>query len=355
MPPGTEFALDPTDAAGSETQLKPVDEVEQVELENGKFLNIGKAVQGEARAELIRFLRDNQSVFAWTAADMPGIPRHIAEHKLHIRPGAKPVRQKKHNMGTEMRMTVTKGLRKLLEAGVIRNVDCPEWTDNPVLVKKLNGDWRMCIDYTDLNKTCPMDLFPLPKIDQLVDSTSGHAFLSFMDAFSGYNQIRMAQGDEEKTVFTTHSGLYCYRMMPFGLRNAGATFQRMVNKVFDKQIGRNMEAYVDDLLVKSMSDLGHIQDLRETFTTLNGADMKLNLKKSFFGLTGGKFLGFMVSMRGIEIHPSKSQAILNMRPPKNLKELQTLTGRLAALNRFIAKSGDVCFPFFKAMRKSARF
>jgi len=173
-----------------------------------------------------------------------------------------------------------------------------------------------------------------------------------MDAFSGYNQIRMCQEDEAKTAFTTHSGLYCYKMMPFGLRNAGATFQRMVNKVFDKQIGRNMEAYVDDLLVKSMSDFGHIEDLRETFATLNGASMKLNPNKSFFGLTGGKFLGFMVSMRGIEIHPSKSAAILDMKPPKNLKELQTLTGRLAALNRFIARSGDVCFPFFKAMRKS---
>lgn len=129
----------------------------------------------------------------------------------------------------------------------------------------------------------------------------------------------------------------------------------MVNKVFDKQIGRNMEAYVDDLLVKSMSDFGHIEDLHEIFATLNEASMKLNPKKSFFGLIGGKFLVFMVSMRGIEIHPSKSQAIMDMKPPKNLKELQALTGRLAALNRFIARSEDVCFPFFKARRKSARF
>lgn len=113
----------------------------------------------------------------------------------------------------------------------------------------------------------------------------GHAFLSSMDAFFGYNQIRMSEEDEAKMAFTTHSGLYCYKMMPFGLRNAGATFQRMVNKVFDKQFGSNMEAYVDDLLVKSMSDFGHIEALRETFATLNGASMKLNPKKSFFGLT----------------------------------------------------------------------
>lgn len=215
MPPGTELSSDPVDEADSKTMIEPIDEVEQVELGPGKFTNIGKAVQGDARKKLVTFLRDNQSVFAWTAADMPGIPRHIAEHKLHIMPGAKLIRQKKQNMGGERQMAVKKEVKKLLEAGVIQNVDCPEWTANPVLVKKSNGDWRMCIDYTDLNKACPMDPFPLPKIDQLVDSTSGHAFLSFMVVFSGYNQIRMCREDEEKMTFTTHSGLYCYKM-PFG-------------------------------------------------------------------------------------------------------------------------------------------
>ena len=143
--------------------------------------------------------------------------------------------------------------------------------------------------------------------------------------------------------------------MPFGLRNAGATFQRMVNKVFKKQIGRNMEAYIDDMLVKSIARSSHITDHVETFEVINKVGMKLNPKKSYFGLTGGKFLGFMVSQCGIEIHPSKSQAILEITPSKNPKELQKLTGRLAALNRFIAKSGEVCFSFFKALRRNFRF
>lgn len=347
--------LDPTDRGPSGGGLEPIDEIEQVEVEEGKFLNVGKAVQGKARDELITLLKESRSVFAWTAEDMPGIPRSVAEHRLPTKPGVKPVRQKQRAMGPERKAAVQKEVEKLLKAGFIRNVEYPEWMANPVLVKKSNGDWRMCIDYTDLNRACPMDPFPLPKIDQLVDSTSGHAFLSFMDAFSGYNQIRMNLADEEKTAFTTHVGLYCYKVMPFGLKNAGATFQRMVNRVFSSQIGRNVEAYVDDMLVKSTTDLGHVEDLKETFATLNRADMKLNPQKSFFGLTGGKFLGFMVSIRGIEIHPSKSRAILQMTPPRNLKELQCLTGRLAALNRFIAKLGDVCFPFFKAMRKGAKF
>ena len=124
----------------------------------------------------------------------------------------------------------------------------------------------MCVDFTDLNKACPKDSFPLPRIDQLMDSTARHKLLTFTDAFSGYNQIKMDEEDQEKTAFITSQGLYCYKVMPFGLKNAGATYQRLVNKMFNKQIGRNMEVYVDDMLVKSKKELAHLDDLRETFT-----------------------------------------------------------------------------------------
>ena len=126
----------------------------------------------------------------------------------------------------------------------------------------------MCVDFTDLNKACLKDSFPLPRIDQLVDSTAGHKLLTFMDAFSGYNQIKMDEEDQKKTAFITSQGLYCYKVMPFGLKNAGATYQRLVNKMFNKQIGRNMEVYVDDMLVKSKEELAYLDDLRETFATL---------------------------------------------------------------------------------------
>ena len=144
----------------------------------------------------------------------------------------------------------------------------PKWLANVVLVKKANGKWRMCVDFTDLNKVCPKDSFPLPRINQLVDSIAGHKLLMFMDAFSGYNQIRMAEEDQEKTFFIMSQGLYCYKVMPFGLKNAGATYQRLVNKMFSKQIGRNMEVYVDNMLIKSKEELAHLDDLKETFTTL---------------------------------------------------------------------------------------
>ena len=126
----------------------------------------------------------------------------------------------------------------------------------------------MYVDFTDLNKSCPKDSFPLPRIDQLMDSIAGHKLLMFMDAFSGYNQIRMAEEDQKKTSFIISQGLYCYKVMPFGLKNARATYQRLVNKMFSKQIGRNMEIYVDDMLVKSKEELVHLDDLKETFTTL---------------------------------------------------------------------------------------
>ena len=177
------------------------------------------------------------------------------------------------------------------------------------------------MDFTDLNKACPKDSFPLPRIDQLVDSTARHKLLTFMDAFSGYNQIRMAEEDQEKTSFITSQGLYCYKVMPFGLKNIGATYQRLVNKMFSKQIGKNMEVYVDDMLVKSREELAHLDDLKETFTTLKQYQMKLNPAKCIFGVASGKFLGFMVSQRGIEANPEKVQAIINMASPKTVKEV----------------------------------
>ena len=220
------------------------------------------------------------------------------------------------------------------------------------MVKKANGKWRMCVDFIDLNKVCPKDSYPLPCIDQLVDSTAGHQLLSFMDAFSRYNQIKMDEADQEKTSFITSQGLFCYKVMPFGLKNARATYQRLVNHMFRPQIGRNVEVYIDDMLVKSLDEGGHLDNLQETFETLKRYKMKLNPSKCAFGVSLGKFLGFMVSQRGIEANPDKIQAILNMEPPKNIKEVQSLTGLVTALNKFVSKVTDKCLPFFKVLRKA---
>ena len=123
-------------------------------------------------------------------------------------------------------------VRKLLEADFIREVYYPDWLANVVMVKKANEKWRMCVDFTDLNRACPKDNYPLPQIDTLVDSTARHELLSFMDTFSGYNQIKMNEDDQERTSFFTNQGLFCYKVMPFGLKNARATHQRLMNKIF---------------------------------------------------------------------------------------------------------------------------
>ena len=184
------------------------------------------------------------------------------------------------------------------------------------------------------------DSYPLPSIDQLVDATSGHELLTFMDAFSGYNQIQMVSEDEEKAVFITNRGLFCYRIMPFSLKNVGATYQCLVNNMFKHQIDRNMKDYIDDILVKSKTSCCHMDDLKETFATLRKYQMKLNLIKCTFDVISKKNLGFLISSWGVEANRKKIKAIQDMSPSKIIKEVQSLTRWVAALNRFVSKSAE---------------
>ena len=173
-----------------------------------------------------------------------------------------------------------------------------------------------------------------------------------MDAFFGYNQILMDEEDQEKTSFITSQSLYFYKVMPFGLKNAGATYQRLVNRMFSHQIGRNVEVYVDDMLVKSKEEANYLDDLKETFSTLHKYNLKLNPTKCFFVVASGKFLGFMVSQRGIQANPDKVKVIIEVKSPKTLKEVQSLTGKVAGLNRFVSRAMNKCLPFFKVLKKA---
>lgn len=224
-----------------------------------------------------------------------------------------------------------------------------------VVVRKKNGKWRVCIDFTDLNKACPKDSFPLSHLDRLVDATAGHDLLSFMNAFSGYNQILMHPPDQEKTSFITERGTFCYKVMPFGLKNVGATYQRLVNRMFANQLGTTMEVYIDDMLIKSLDSGDHIDHLGQAFQILERYNMKLNPAKCSFGVSSGKFLGFLVTKCGIEADPDQIRAIQEIRSPRNIKEVQRLNGRIAALSRFISRSSERCRPFFTTLRKAKDF
>ncbi|XP_014524143.1 uncharacterized protein LOC106780373 [Vigna radiata var. radiata] len=219
------------------------------------------------------------------------------------------------------------------------------------MVKKVNGQWRMCVDFTDLNKACPKYSYPLPNIDRLVDGAFGHTVLSFLDAFSRYNQIPMYAPDREKTAFITKQANYCYEVMPFGLKNAGVTYQRLMDKVFHNQIGRWMEVYVDDMVIRSHTHQQHLKDLEEVFQQLRHYNMRLNPSKCTFGVSVGKFLGFMLTYRGIEANPDKCRAILEMMSPTKLKDVQCLVGRLTTLSRFIPRLSNHIKPILKNMKK----
>jgi hypothetical protein len=200
---------------------------------------------------------------------MPGVPKCLIEHSLNVDPKATPKRQHLRCFAYDRWGTIKKELAKLLAAGFIREVFHPKWLANPVLVRKKNtNEWRMCVDYTDLNKQCPKNPFGLPRVDQVIDSTAGCDLLCFLDCYSGYHQIAIKEEDQEKTAFITPFGAYCYTVMSFGLKNAGATYQRAIQKCFKKQLNKNVEAYVDDVVVKTRNSDTLIADLEETFAAL---------------------------------------------------------------------------------------
>ncbi|KAI3747104.1 hypothetical protein L6452_09549 [Arctium lappa] len=298
---------------------------------------------------------DHYDCFAWTHEDMVGIDPSIISHKLNIDPSFKPIQQKRRKFAPERNKVINDEVDNLLKTGKIREVKYPDWLANVVVVQKKNGKWRVCIDFTDLNKACPKDPFPLPHIDSMVDATAGHELLTFMDAYSGYNQILMHSDDQEKTAFMTDKGIYCYKVMPFGLKNAGSTYQRLVNMMFKEHLGDTMEVYIDDMLVKSKHADDHIGHLKQSFDILREYKMKLNSTKCSFGVRAGKFLGYMVTRRGIEANPEQIKAIVELKSPRNFKEVQRLTGRVAALNRFISRSSDRCHLFYNVLRKNKGF
>jgi hypothetical protein len=250
----------------------------------------------------------------------------------------------------DKREAIKREIAKLLTTGFIKEVIHPEWVANPVLVKKKNNEWRMCVDYTDLNKHCPKDHFGLPRIDQVVDSMAGCVLLCFLDCYSGYHQIALKEKDQIKTAFITPFGTYAYKTMFFGLKNAGATYQRAIQMCFTDQLHRIVEAYMDDVVIKTRNPEDLIADLEEMFNSLRKFRWKLNPTKCVFRVPLGKLLGFIVSNRGIEANPEKIMAITNMEAPATIKDVQKLTGCMAALKRFISRLGERGLPFFNLLK-----
>ncbi|GJR18228.1 reverse transcriptase domain-containing protein [Tanacetum coccineum] len=226
----------------------------------------------------------------------------------------------------------------------------PTWISNPVLVKKADGSWRMCIYFKNINAACPKDYYTLPEIYSKIEAVMGFPLKCFLDAYKGYHQVQMAEEDEEKTAFYTDQGTYCYTKMSFGFKNARATYQRLVDGSFQTQIGRNLEAYVDNMVIKSKSKREMLADIAETFDNLRRINMKLNPKKCSFGVKEGKFLGYMVTSEGIQANPAKAKDIAEIQSPRTWGGMQSLAGKLAALNRFQSRSAEKSLPFFETLK-----
>jgi len=255
----------------------------------------------------------NMNAFAFSSTDIPGINTDFLCHRLTMDEKVKPVVQRIRKFNEEKRIVIREETRKLVVAGHIREIQYPKWLTNVVFVKKENGKWRMFVDFTDLNKACLKGFYPLPSIDSLVDSFSGCRLLSFLDAFSGYNHIHMHPKDECKTTFMDEVAIYYYKVMPFRLKNADVTYQRLMDQILSPMLGRNIQAYVDDMVVTSEKEDQYVADLEELFATIARYNLKLNPEKCVFGVEEGKFLGFVLTERGIEANLDKCATIIKMR------------------------------------------
>ncbi|GJZ56458.1 reverse transcriptase domain-containing protein [Tanacetum coccineum] len=271
--------------------------------------SIGGTLSAKGRTKLCALLKRDLDIFAWQPSDMTGVPRSIAEHKLNIRNGYSPVRQKKRGQALERAKAIQAEVQKLIEAGIMREIYYHDWLSNPVMVKKHDGSWRMCVDFTDLNKACLQDCYPLLEIDWKIESMCDYPFKCFMDAYKGYHQIQMAEEDEEKTAFHTPRG------------------------------------HTEEELLR---------DIEETFRTLRKINMKLNPKKCTFGAVEGIFLGYVVVPEGIKPCPDKVDAVLQLPSPQTIKEVQSLNGKLAGLNRFLSKSAEKSLPLFKTLKNCSK-
>ena len=301
----------------SEKKPQPVEEWLERKI-NGKTFKLGKTLDSETQDQIAKVISRHLDAFAWSASDMPGIDPYFLCNRLAMDPQVRLVRQRRRKFNEEKRQAIKDETQKLFAAGHIREVQYPEWLANVVLVKKSSGKWRMCVDFKNLNKACPKDSYLLPSIDALVDSASGCKLLSFLDKVL-------------------------------------APYQRLMDKVLAPMLGRNVQLYVDDMVVTSLERSGHVADLEELFVTIARYKLKLNPEKCTFGVEAGKFLGFLLSERGIVANPDKCATILAMRSPATVKEVQQLTRWMAALSRFVSASGEKGHPYFQCLKRNNRF
>ncbi|XP_034197732.1 uncharacterized protein LOC117613207 [Prunus dulcis] len=351
-----EEVLDFAPAALDDSLREVEDPLQEINLgteEDPRPTFISTLLKEPLKSELIALLQEFRDCFAWHYHEMPGLDRQLVEHKLPIKDGYLPVKQARRRMSMDTELKVKEEIERLLKAGFIRPAIYADWLANIVpVLKRKTGAVRICVDYRNLNEASPKDEYPMPMADMLIDGAAHNQMLSFMDGNAGYNQIMMAEQDIHKTAFMCrgHIGAFEYTVMPFGLRNAGATYQRAMNSIFHDMIGHSLEVYIDDVVIKSPEEGTHISSLRKAFLRMRQHKLKMNPKKCVFGVQAGNFLGFLVHQRGIEVDKNKAKSIMEALPPRNKKELQSLLGKINFLRRFISNSAVKIQPFSSLLK-----
>jgi hypothetical protein len=320
-----------------------------------KTIKIGAGLNPKQESELVDFLWHKKDIFAWSLVEMLGVSWEVTEHTLNIKPDSKPVKHGMWHFNQEKRQAIGEELSRLLAAGFVKEIQHLDWIANPVLVPKNNEKWMICVDYTSLNKVCPKDPFPLLRIDQVIDLTSGCKLLSFLDANSGYHQIPLADADQPATTFITPFSCFCYVNMSFTLKNARATNRWCMHFYFKWQIGRNLEVYVDNIVVRSQKSGSLISDLEETFNNLRQFNIKLNPKSCTFRVPQGKLLAYIITEQGIEANTNKISVIAKMGQVRNVKDVQWILACLTVLNRFRYRVWECGLPLFKLLKEFASF
>ena len=352
---GKEEEKDEAIAAEKDIQVMAEKELEEINLgsdsQEPRPISISANLTKNEKLELILLLKEFKDIFAWNYSEMSGLDPGLVAHTLNIDPEVKSVARPARIFHTEIEGQIVKIVQKLLAAGFIKPIQHSRWLSNIAPAKKKNGQIRDYIDFRNLNKACPKDEFPLPNMDLLIDSAIGSVMFLFMDSFNEYNQIKMAPKDTKKTAFRTPMGNFYYSVMPFGLKNVGATYQRAMTAIFHDMMHQELEDYVDDIVVKSRRREEHFRVLKRVFERCRAFKLIINPLKCAFEVFSKKFLGFLVHNKGIGVDPVKTTAIAIIRPPATVKELKSFLGKVSYIQRFIPGLASITSAFTKLLKK----
>ncbi|XP_047027955.1 uncharacterized protein LOC124636045 [Helicoverpa zea] len=302
----------------------------------------------EQRRSLDSFIDSRAPQFARN-----GPPTEFATHRIKVSPHQEPIACPPYRMSQTKREALQKELDKLLQDDVIEECESP-WASNVVLVGKKDGSLRLCIDYRKLNAVTEPDRYPLPRIEDVLHAAKTSEYMTTLDLRSGYHQVSVCAEDQDKTAFTTPLGTFRFKRMPMGLRNSGATFQRLMDRFRSNLKGVELFCYLDDLIVLSPGPFErHLADLEVVFDRLAMFKLRVNRDKSFFAKESVQFLGHIIVPGGIQVDPDKTAAIDNMAVPRNVKQLKCFLQTSSWYRRFINNYAEVARPLTNLLKKSS--